>query len=137
MAFHSTRCSFTTCLYSRRQLTVLFVCHRTVSMTAVYQVKIKYDQDKFGAIFLDAFDTIKRAVSFSLEDKDVVNENHVIRKSHDATFVPRDWLESNSWHQKCFSEGGKKIRRCHGLLGRVISMFKFVFINQSTFSMVK
>ena len=35
--------------------------------------------------FLDAFDTIKRAVSFPLEDKHVVNEHHVIRKSHDAT----------------------------------------------------
>ena len=32
-----------------------------------------------------AFDTIKRAVSFPLEDKHVVNEHHVIRKSHDAT----------------------------------------------------
>ena len=27
-------------------------------MAAVYQLKIKYDQDKFGAVFLDAFDTI-------------------------------------------------------------------------------
>ena len=34
----------------RRKLTVLFVCHRTVSMTAVYQLKIKYDQDKFRAV---------------------------------------------------------------------------------------
>ena len=57
---------------------MLFVCHRTVSMTAVYQLKIKYDQDKFEAVFLDAFDTIKRAVSFPLEDKHVVNEHHVI-----------------------------------------------------------
>ena len=30
---------------------MVFVCHRTVSMTAVYQLKIKYDQDKFGAVF--------------------------------------------------------------------------------------
>ena len=22
--------------------------------------------------------------------------------------VPRDWFETNSWHQKCYSEGGKK-----------------------------
>ena len=29
-----------------------------VGMAAVYQLKIKYDQDKFGAVFLDAFDTI-------------------------------------------------------------------------------
>ena len=52
-------------------------------MTAVYQLKIKYYQDKFG--FLDVFNAIKRAVSFPLEDKHVVNEHHVIRKSHDAT----------------------------------------------------
>ena len=34
---------------------------------------------------LDTFDPIKRAVSFLLEGKQVVNEHHVIRKSHDAT----------------------------------------------------
>jgi len=75
-------------------------------MAAVYQLKIKYDQDKFGAGFLDAFVTI----SFPHEDKHVVNENHVIRKSHDAAQekcprvmhfnVPRDWFETNSRHQK-------------------------------------
>ena len=32
-------------------------------------------------VFLDA----KRAVSFPLKDKHVVNEHHVVRKSHDAT----------------------------------------------------
>jgi len=32
------------------KLTKLFVHHRTVSMAAVYQLKIKYDQDKFGAV---------------------------------------------------------------------------------------
>ena len=36
---------------SRRKLIVLFVCHRTVSRAAVYQLKMKYDQDKFGAVF--------------------------------------------------------------------------------------
>ena len=35
------------CSSSRRKLTVVFVYHRTVSMIAVYQLKIKYDQDKF------------------------------------------------------------------------------------------
>ena len=34
--------------------------------------------------------------------------------------VPRDWFETNSRHQKHYSEGGKKIV-CHGVLGRVIS----------------
>ena len=51
----------------------LFVYHRTVSMAAVYQLKIKYGQDKFR--FLDA----KSAASFPLEDKHVVNEHHVLR----------------------------------------------------------
>ena len=51
------------------------VCHRSVSMAAVYQLKIKYGQDKFRVIFLDA----KRPVSFPLEDKHVVNEHHVVR----------------------------------------------------------
>ena len=31
---------------------MVFVCHRTVSMAVVYQLKIKYDQDKFGVFFL-------------------------------------------------------------------------------------
>ena len=52
-----------------------------VSMAAVYQLKIKYDQDKFGVVFLDA----KGPVSFPLEDKHVVNDHHVVLKSHDAT----------------------------------------------------
>ena len=67
-------------LSSRRELTVVFVCHRTVSRAAVYQLKIKYDQDKIRSSCLDAFDTIKRAVSFPLEDKHIVNEHHEIRK---------------------------------------------------------
>ena len=75
----------------------------------------------------------KSTVSFHLEDKHVENEHHVIRKSHDATQkkmssrgafnVPRDWFETNSRHQKRYSEGGKKIRGCRGLLGRVIPSF--------------
>ena len=36
---------------SRGKLTVGFPCHRTVSMTAVYHLKIKYIQDKFGGFF--------------------------------------------------------------------------------------
>ena len=73
----------------------------------------------------------KATVSFPLEDKHVVNERHVARKSHNATQkkclhvmhfnVPHDWFETNLWHQKRYSEGGKNIRGCCGLLGRVIS----------------
>ena len=49
---------------------MVFVCHRTVSMAAAaYQLKITYDQDKFGVVFLDA----KCLVSFPLKDKNVVN----------------------------------------------------------------
>ena len=61
---------------------VVFVCHKTVSMTAAYQLKIKYDQDKFGVVF---FLDVKCPVSFPLEDKHVVNEHHIVRKSHDVT----------------------------------------------------
>ena len=81
-----------------------FVCHRTVSVTTVYQLKIKYDQDKFRVFFVEA----KRPVSFPLEDKHVVNEHHVVRKSHDATQkkcphvvhfnVTRDQFETNLRH---------------------------------------
>ena len=52
MNFRIGCCSFTTYLSSRVKLTVLFVCYRTVRMAAIYQLKIKYDQDKFGAVFL-------------------------------------------------------------------------------------
>ena len=34
--------------------------------------------------------------------------------------VPRDWFETNLKHQERYSEGGKKISGCRGLLGRVI-----------------
>ena len=70
------------CLSLRGKLTGLFVCRRTVSITAVDQLKIKYDHDKFGAVFR-RIRREKRAVSFPLEDKHVVNE-HTNRKSHDA-----------------------------------------------------
>ena len=102
------------CLSSDGKLTAIFVCHRTVSMAAVYQLKIKYDQDKFGAVLWET----KSAVSFPLEDKHAENEHRVIRKYLDATQkkcphvvhfnVLRDWSETNSRHQKR-SEGGKKI----------------------------
>ena len=47
---------------------MLFVCHRTVSMTAVYQLKIQYDQEKFGAVF-GRIRHDKKVVSFPPEDK--------------------------------------------------------------------
>ena len=37
--------------FSRVKLTGVFVSHKTVSMAAVYQQKIKHDQDKFGVAF--------------------------------------------------------------------------------------
>ena len=48
---------------------VVFVCHRTVRIAAVYQLKIKYDQDKLGAVFLDA----KSPVSFRIPLEDFLN----------------------------------------------------------------
>ena len=38
-------------IFKRKLLIVVFVCHRNVSMAAVYHMKIKYDQDKFGVLF--------------------------------------------------------------------------------------
>ena len=68
--------------------------------------------------YLDVLHTMKSVISFPLKDKHVVNKYHVIRKSHDATpkkchhgvqfNVARDWFETNSRHQKRYSEGGKK-----------------------------
>ena len=78
-------------------------------MATVYQLKIKYDQDKFGVVCLDT----KCPVSFPLEDKYAENEHHVVQKSHDATQkrrphvvhfkVPRDWFKMNSRHQERYS----------------------------------
>ena len=35
--------------------------------------------------------------------------------------VTRDWSETNSRYKKRYSEDGKKLRGCRGLLGRVIT----------------
>ena len=74
---------FTTCLSSRGMLIDVFVCHKTVSIAAVYLLKIKYDQDNFGLVFVHA----KRLISFPLEDKHVVNESHVFLSSYRKTTV--------------------------------------------------
>ena len=57
-----------------------------------------------------------------------MNEYHVIWKIHDSTQkncphmahfnVPHDCFETNSQHQKHYSEGCKKNWGCHGLLGK-------------------
>ena len=108
---------------------MVFVCHRTVSMAVVYQLMVKYDQVKLGVVFLDT----KHPVNFLLEDKHVVNEHHVVLKSHDVTQkkcchmvhfnVPCDRFERNLRHQKRYSEGSKKICWCPSLLGRVITHY--------------
>ena len=124
--FRTTWSSFTTCLSSRGKLTVVFVCHRTVSMVAVYQLKINYDQDKFGMFFIHA----KR---FPLEDKHLVNrhdERHVARKKSwrhtekmpsSGAFQCTTWLVwSELTASKTLLWRRQKIRGCRGLLGRVI-----------------
>ena len=47
----TTHRSFDRSKNARKRKILLAVYHRTVSMTAVHQLKIKYDQDKFGAVF--------------------------------------------------------------------------------------
>ena len=86
--------------------------------------------------FLNAFDTIKRAVSFPLEDKHVVNKNHVIRKtpwphtekkmSSRGAFQCTTWLvwnklaasktllwrrQKNSWVSRFTERSNKKARK--------------------------
>ena len=79
-------------------------------MAAVYQLKIKYDQDKYRVgFFLDAFDMI----SFPFVHKHVVNEHHIMQKSHNAIQekcrnVLHDWFETNLQHHEHCSEGSKK-----------------------------
>ena len=73
----------------------------------------------------------KTMISFPLEDKHVVNEHHTVRKSHTRHTRKMSSrgvffmyhvidLKQTRGHQKRCSEGGKKIRGCRGLLGRVI-----------------
>ena len=54
---------------------MIFLFHRTVSMAAVYQLKIKHEQH-----FLHA----KGPVSFAFEDKHIVNESHVTESVNEA-----------------------------------------------------
>ena len=53
---------------SKRKAHPAFVCRRTVNMAAANQLKLKYDQDKFGAVH-------------------VVNDHRVVRKIQNATPV--------------------------------------------------
>ena len=73
---------------NKRKLTVVYVCTRTVRMTAVYRLKIKYDQEKFGVDLLGA----KSPLSAPLEDKIVVNEHHLVgkkRRMHTKRVISR------------------------------------------------
>ena len=101
---------------NKRKLTVVYVCNRTTRITAVYRLKIKYDQENFGVDLLGA----KSPLSAALEDKHVVNEHHLVRKSQSATCtqkeyshvvhfkVPRNWFKTNSRIKNCYSDRGKK-----------------------------
>ena len=92
-------------------------------MAAVDQLKLKYDQDKFEVVYLDA----KSPISFRLEDKHVVNEHLVVQKSHGCSqkTVP---TRCNSMYQVISLKQTRSIKkvtlkaaknyRCPGLLGR-------------------
>ena len=51
---------------------------------------------------------------------------------HRKNVLTRDWFETNSRHQKSYSKGGKKIRGCRGLLGRVVSGEKVSLLSYSS-----
>ena len=73
--------------FNKRKLTVVYACNRTVRMTGVYRLKIKYDQEKFGVDLLGA----KSPLSAPLEYKHVVNEHHLVRKSQNATCTQKEY----------------------------------------------
>ena len=122
-------CSFTTCLSSRGKLIGCFVSKRPPQ---IFPDHILSSADKqqpcwqsYGrqkpqtAAMLTILWQTKTMVGFLLEGKHVVNEHHMIWKSHDATrkmpshgalqcTTPHDWFETNSQHQKHNSEGGKR-----------------------------
>lgn len=69
------------------------------------------------------------AVSFPLEDKQVVSEHRVIRKCHDATLkkmssrgAPSDWFEKLP-ASKTLLQRRQKRRGCGDLLGRAVPAF--------------
>lgn len=119
---HITWCPFTTCLSSRGKLTTLLACPKTVSMTYCLSAEDKIWSGQILSVF---FKNIFDVISFPLEDKHM-NEHYATRKSHYATqekcphmvyfHIPCDWFETNSQHQKRYSERSKKICGCHGLL---------------------
>ena len=101
------------------------------SMATVYQLKIKYDQDKFGVVFLDA----KHPVSFPLEDKHFVNEHtwyeKVMTPCKKNVLV---WctpgyhmigLKQTCGMKNVTLKAAKKIGGCRSLLGRVICSREF------------
>jgi len=66
---------------------VLFGYHKAVSMTAVYELKMKYDQGLgqiLSSFFLDTFNMI----SFCLEDRQVVNEHHILYMIYEKVMMP-------------------------------------------------
>ena len=98
--FSNTWCSFTTCLSSRGKLTVLFVCHRrNYQHDRCLSAEDKIWSGQIRSGVLEGFDTIKSGVSFSLEDKHVVNEHLIIRKSHDTKHKTssRDAFQCTTW----------------------------------------
>ena len=53
-------------IYLQDEGLLAFACHKIVSMATFYQLKIKYDRDKFGVVFLTH---IQRDRLISIEDK--------------------------------------------------------------------
>lgn len=115
---------FPTCLSSRGKLTVVFVFHRTVSVAAVYQVKIKHDKNKFGAVFRRILHDKNGGKLTSLlcpPGCECASCNTKTSWRHTKNILTRCIL----YHvidvkQTRGSERGKEIRVCRGLLGRVI-----------------
>ena len=123
-----TCCSFTTCLSPRGKLTGRFASKKNLRICPEY---ILFQMINSG--HADSSMAGKTHSKLSSWRWHVVNE-HITRNTKKSwhhtcrKMASRDTFQCTSWfgfktnwrHQKRYSEGGKKIHACRGLLGRVI-----------------
>ena len=80
-----------------------FVCRRTVRMATIYQLKIKYYQDKLGVFAQNARLTFHLKI-MNITSHGKVMTPHIQKCPHVVHFKePHDWFETSLGHQKRYS----------------------------------
>ena len=134
---------YSKCVYLQGEsLSPFLTCQRRLKNRSEFVLIIFYLQ-LINSGHVDRSMTDNSTVSFPFQDKYNVNEHQVIWKvmlqhrrkcPHMMHFnVPCDWFETNSRHQKRYSEDGKKFCGCRSLLGRVVvsdNLTNFLYLNQ-------